>query len=116
MAHDACIVRETDPRTATGQSPGVVDVIGRALVAPAQDGVLMPPVLSVDLSAANSAVDAKAAVIPATGSGRQGRTGRTGGLRSAIADLTGSGARGTAIATHVRALLQGRDVGHVFAT
>jgi ornithine cyclodeaminase len=67
MAHDVRIVTETDLRRAVELTPEVVDVVERAFVALAQGGVVMPPILSMDLPEANGEVDVKTAFIPGFG-------------------------------------------------
>jgi ectoine utilization protein EutC len=64
MPHDIRIVTEAELREAVTLDLALVDVIESAFVALAQDGVVMPPVLSMDLPAANGEVDVKTAFIP----------------------------------------------------
>ncbi|GGH39556.1 ornithine cyclodeaminase [Cribrihabitans marinus] len=64
MAHDIRIVTEADLRAAVALDLGVVDVIERAFAALAAGGVVMPPILSMDLPEANGEVDVKTAFLP----------------------------------------------------
>jgi ornithine cyclodeaminase len=64
MPHDIRIVTEAELRAAVRLDLTLVDVIERAFAALAEGGVVMPPVLSMDLPAANGEVDVKTAYIP----------------------------------------------------
>lgn len=64
MTHDIRIVTEPELRAAVALDLTAVDVIERAFVALASGGVVMPPILSMDLSEANGEVDVKTAYIP----------------------------------------------------
>lgn len=64
MPHDIRIVTEADLRAAVGLDIGTVDVVEQAFTALADGEVVMPPILSMDLPAANGEVDVKTAYIP----------------------------------------------------
>lgn len=64
MPHDIQIVTEAELREAVTLDLALVDVIERAFAALAEGGVVMPPVLSMDLPEANGEVDVKTAFIP----------------------------------------------------
>lgn len=64
MAHDIRIVTEAELRGAVGLDLTSVDVIEQAFAALASGEVVMPPILSMDLEAANGEVDVKTAYIP----------------------------------------------------
>lgn len=64
MAHDIQIVTEADLRRLVGLDLTTVDVIEAAFAALARGGVVMPPILSMDLHAVNGEVDVKTAFIP----------------------------------------------------
>lgn len=64
MAHDVQIVTEAELRAAVKLDLTVVDVIEAAFSALAKGGVVMPPILSMDLHDANGEVDVKTAYIP----------------------------------------------------
>lgn len=64
MPHDVSIVTEAELRAAVRLDLTAVDVIERAFAALAEGGVVMPPVLSMDLPEANGEVDVKTAYIP----------------------------------------------------
>jgi ectoine utilization protein EutC len=64
MPHDIRIVTEAELREAVTLDLALVDVIERAFAALAEGGVVMPPVLSMDLPDANGEVDVKTAFIP----------------------------------------------------
>ncbi len=64
MAHDIRIVTEADLRRTVGLDLTAVDVVERAFAALADGGVVMPPILSMDLPQANGEVDVKTAYIP----------------------------------------------------
>src|SRR6056297_1850929 len=64
MAHDIQIVTESELRGVAQLDLALVDVIERAFVALAEWDVVMPPVLSMELAAANGEVDVKTAYIP----------------------------------------------------
>ena len=64
MAHDIQIVTEAELRAAVGLDLTTIDIIEQAFAALAKGGVVMPPILSMDLHAANGEVDVKTAYIP----------------------------------------------------
>jgi ornithine cyclodeaminase len=64
MPHDIRIVTEADLRSAVGLDIETVDVVEQAFTALAGGEVVMPPILSMDLAAANGEVDVKTAYIP----------------------------------------------------
>ena len=64
MAHEIQIVAEQELRRLVGLDLDTVDVIEAAFAALAQGGVVMPPILSMALHAANGEVDVKTAYIP----------------------------------------------------
>lgn len=64
MPHDIHIVTEAELRKIVHLDLTVVDVIERAFAALAGGGVVMPPILSMDLPEANGEVDVKTAWIP----------------------------------------------------
>jgi len=64
LPHDIRIVTEADLRAAVGLDIGTVDVVEQAFTALADGEVVMPPILSMDLPAANGEVDVKTAYIP----------------------------------------------------
>lgn len=64
MAHDIRIVTEAELRATVALDLTTVDVIERAFAALAGGGVVMPPILSMDLPEANGEVDVKTAYIP----------------------------------------------------
>ena len=64
MAHDIRIVTEAELRTHVGLDLAMVDVIEAAFRALATGGVVMPPILSMDLPTAHAEVDVKTAWIP----------------------------------------------------
>ncbi len=64
MPHDICIVTEAELRATLTLDLALVDVVERGFAALAEGGVVMPPVLSMDLPAANGEVDVKTAFIP----------------------------------------------------
>ncbi len=64
MAHDIQIVTEAQLREVVSLDQRVVDVVELAFVALAGEGVVMPPILSMDLPEANGEVDVKTAFIP----------------------------------------------------
>jgi ornithine cyclodeaminase len=64
MPHDIRIVTEAELRAAVTLDLPLVDVIECAFAALAEGGVVMPPVLSMDLADANGEVDVKTAWIP----------------------------------------------------
>ena len=64
MAHDIRIVTETELRGAIGLDRASIDVIERAFAALPGGGVVMPPILSMELEEANGEVDVKTAYIP----------------------------------------------------
>lgn len=64
MAHDVQIVTEAELRQIVQLDLTTVDVIEAAFAALARGGVVMPPILSMDLHAVNGEVDVKTAYIP----------------------------------------------------
>ena len=64
MAHDIRIVTEAELRAAVALDLETVDVIERAFAALASGEVIMPPILSMEMIAANGEVDVKTAYIP----------------------------------------------------
>lgn len=64
MTHDIKIVTEAELRGVVGLDLDAVDVVERAFTALAGGDVVMPPILSMDLPAANGEVDVKTAYIP----------------------------------------------------
>ena len=64
MAHEIRIVTETELRAAVQLDLTAVDVVSQAFAALAGGGVVMPPVLSMDLPAVHGEVDVKTAWIP----------------------------------------------------
>ena len=64
MPHDIQIVTEAELRRLVALDLTTVDVIDAAFAALATGGVVMPPILSMDLPAAHGEVDVKTAYIP----------------------------------------------------
>jgi len=64
MPHDIRILTEAELRAAVTLDLQTVDVIEAAFAALARGGVVMPPVLSMELAEANGEVDVKTAYIP----------------------------------------------------
>src|SRR6056297_3842222 len=64
MPHDIKIVTEAELRGVVGLDLDTVNVVERAFSALASGDVVMPPILSMDLPAANGEVDVKTAYIP----------------------------------------------------
>ncbi|MAM62013.1 cyclodeaminase [Maritimibacter sp. UBA3975] len=64
MAHDIRIVTEAELRGALSLDLSTVEVIEQAFAKLAEGGVVMPPILSMDLHEANGDVDVKTAYIP----------------------------------------------------
>ena len=64
MSHDIKILTEAELRQVVGLDIETVDVIEQAFTALASGEVVMPPILSMDLPAANGEVDVKTAYIP----------------------------------------------------
>ena len=64
MPHDIRIVTEAELRQTVGLDVSTVDVVERAFTALSGGEVVMPPVMSMDLPAANGEVDVKTAFIP----------------------------------------------------
>ncbi|MBV6636557.1 MAG: cyclodeaminase [Mameliella sp.] len=64
MSHDVTILTEADLRAAVALDLTAVDVVERAFAALASGGVVMPPILSMDLPQVNGEVDVKTAYIP----------------------------------------------------
>ena len=64
MAHDIQIVTEAELRANVHLDLTIVDVIEAAFAALGRGGVILPPILSMDLRDANGEVDVKTAYIP----------------------------------------------------
>ena len=64
MAHDILILTEAELRKAVPLDIAAIDVVERAFAALAEGGVVMPPVMSMELAAAHGEVDVKTAYIP----------------------------------------------------
>src|SRR6056297_3585462 len=64
MAHDMRIVTEAELRGAVTLDPEAVDVVEAAFGALSDGGVVMPPVMSMELAEAHGEVDVKTAYIP----------------------------------------------------
>lgn len=64
MAHDISIVTEAELRRLVTLDSALVDVIEAAFAALARGGVVMPPILSMELPGANAEVDVKTAYLP----------------------------------------------------
>ncbi|MBV7377679.1 cyclodeaminase [Maritimibacter dapengensis] len=64
MAHDIRIVTEAELRSALTLDLSIVDVVEQAFAKLAEGGVVMPPILSMELAEANGEVDVKTAYIP----------------------------------------------------
>ncbi|WP_213685724.1 cyclodeaminase [Roseicyclus sp.] len=64
MAHDIRILTEAELRRIVALDLDTVDVIDRAFAALAAGGVMMPPILSMDLPEVHGEVDVKTAYIP----------------------------------------------------
>lgn len=64
MPHDIRVVTETELRGVLGLDRALVDVVEQAFAALAGEGVVMPPILSMALHAANGEVDVKTAYLP----------------------------------------------------
>jgi len=64
MGHDIRVLTEAELRAAMRLDPATVDVVERAFTALAKGGVIMPPIMSMDLEAVNGEVDVKTAFIP----------------------------------------------------
>src|SRR6056297_2446681 len=64
MAHDIRIVTEAELRKAVALDRDTVKVIEEAFGALSDGGVVMPPVMSMDLAEAHGEVDVKTAYIP----------------------------------------------------
>lgn len=64
MAHEIRILTEAELRAAVPLDLRAVDVVEQAFAALAEGGVVMPPVLSMDLPAVHGEVDVKTAWIP----------------------------------------------------
>ncbi len=64
MAHDIQIVTEAELRAVVGLDLTIIDVIEQGFAALAKGGVVMPPILSMDLHDANGEVDVKTAYVP----------------------------------------------------
>ena len=64
MPHDIQIVTEAELRRIVSLDLTTVDVIEAAFAALASGGVIMPPILSMDLPAAHGEVDVKTAYVP----------------------------------------------------
>jgi ornithine cyclodeaminase len=64
MANDIRIVTEAELRQAVGLNGETVDVVEHAFRALAAGGVVMPPIMSLDLDMVNADVDVKSAYLP----------------------------------------------------
>lgn len=64
MSHEVAILTEADLRGLVKLDLPAIDVVERAFVALASGAVVMPPVLSMAIAAANGEVDVKTAYIP----------------------------------------------------
>lgn len=64
MAHDITILTEAELRALVPLDRAAVDVVEQAFTALASGDVIMPPVMSMDIPAANAEVDVKTAYIP----------------------------------------------------
>jgi ornithine cyclodeaminase len=64
MAHDIRIVTEADLRGAMDLDLGTVEVIEHAFAKLSEGGVVMPPVMSMELAEAHGEVDVKTAYVP----------------------------------------------------
>lgn len=64
MAHDILILTEADLRQRVGLDLDIIGVVEQAFVALAGGEVIMPPILSMAIPAANGEVDVKTAYIP----------------------------------------------------
>ena len=64
MARDILVLTETDLRGLVSLDLAAVDVVERAFAALAAGGVVMPPVLSMEIAEAHGEVDVKTAYIP----------------------------------------------------
>ncbi len=64
MSHEIRIVTERELREVVRLDLGIVDVIAEAFAALAGGGVVMPPILSMELAEAHGEVDVKTAYIP----------------------------------------------------
>lgn len=64
MAHDIQIVTEAELRALVQLDATLVDVIEKAFAMLAKGGVVMPPILSMELAEANGEVDVKTAYVP----------------------------------------------------
>ena len=64
MPHDVLIVTEAELRAAVPLDLAAIDTVERAFAALHEGGVVMPPVLSMAIPAANGEVDVKTAYIP----------------------------------------------------
>ncbi len=64
MAHDIRIVTEAELRNAVRLDLTAIDVIESAFAALARGGVVMPPILSMELADVNGEVDVKTAYVP----------------------------------------------------
>ena len=64
MARDILVLTEADLRGLVRLDMGVVDVVERAFAALATGGVVMPPIMSMEIPDAHGEVDVKTAYIP----------------------------------------------------
>lgn len=64
MAHEVTILTETDLRRLVKLDLAAIDIVERAFTALASGTVVMPPILSMAIPAANGEVDVKTAYIP----------------------------------------------------
>lgn len=107
MAHEVAIVTEAELRRVVPLDIAAVAAVENAFARLASGEVIMPPIPSMNIPAANGEVGA---VI----------SGAAPGRRSAddvnISDHTGAGAQDAAIATHARALRRAAGIGSVIET
>jgi len=64
MSHDVLILTEAELRQAVSLDMATIDTVERAFAALAGEGVIMPPIMSMELAEAHGEVDAKTAVLP----------------------------------------------------
>ena len=64
MPHDVTVLTEADLRAVVPLDMAAVEVVERAFAALARGGVVMPPILSMEIAEANGEVDVKTAYIP----------------------------------------------------
>ena len=64
MGNDIRVLTEAELRSVVSLDMEVIEVVERAFAALAEGGVVMPPILSMEIAAANGEVDVKTAYIP----------------------------------------------------